>query len=57
MKILETCQKNVPEYMIPSEIIFLESIPKLSSGKNDINTLKKMYSENQRRGKFKHKKR
>lgn len=43
--ILEESQKFLPEYMIPSKIIFLENIPQTSNGKVDNKALISMVQE------------
>jgi len=44
-KIISYCQMNVPEYMVPSEIIYLDSIPLNASKKPDLKELEKIYND------------
>ena len=44
-KIIEYCSRGIPEYMIPSEIFFVDSIPETTSKKPDLQALEKMYNE------------
>lgn len=44
-KIMDVCLKNIPEYMIPSDILFIQNIPKLSNQKNDLKKLEQMYND------------
>lgn len=41
--IFEHCLQGVPEYMVPSKIYFVESIPETSTKKPDLQALEKMY--------------
>ena len=40
--IMEICKKNLPEYMIPEEIEFLDDIPRTARGKIDYRALEKL---------------
>ena len=44
-KIMLHCQTNIPEYMVPSEIIYLDEIPVNSNKKPDLIGLEKIYFE------------
>jgi len=39
-ELIKHCQDNLPEYKVPGQVIFVESIPRLSSGKMDRRMLK-----------------
>jgi len=39
-ELIKHCQDNLPEYKVPEQVIFVESIPRLSSGKMDRRMLK-----------------
>lgn len=43
--IIDTCRASIPEYMVPSDVIFLDSMPLNSSKKPDILALEKMYKD------------
>lgn len=43
--IMEECLKNIPEYMVPGDIIFVSEIPKLSNKKNDLKRLEQIYND------------
>ena len=45
-RILLYCQTNIPEYMIPADIVYLDKIPVNASKKHDLKELEKMYSQN-----------
>lgn len=42
----ETCERWLPKYMIPSDFVLMEEIPRLASGKADRKLLEKQYVEN-----------
>ncbi|KAF2205603.1 nonribosomal peptide synthetase-like protein 2 [Delitschia confertaspora ATCC 74209] len=42
-KAMETCKRWLPNYMVPSEIVFLNRLPQLPSGKADKKALEAMY--------------
>lgn len=44
-RIISYCQINVPEYMVPAEVIYLESIPLNAAKKPDLQRLEKIYNE------------
>ena len=44
-KIIAYCQDNVPEYMVPSEIIYLDELPINSNKKTDFRELERIYGE------------
>lgn len=44
-KIIAYCQANVPEYMVPSKVIYLDEIPVNSNKKSDLIQLEKIYNE------------
>ena len=44
-KIISYCQINVPEYMVPAEVIYLEKIPLNAGKKPDLIELERMYKE------------
>jgi acyl-CoA synthetase (AMP-forming)/AMP-acid ligase II len=39
-ELIKHCQDNLPEHKVPGQVIFVESIPRLSSGKMDRRMLK-----------------
>ena len=41
----QECLKNIPEYMVPGDIIFVSEIPKLSNKKNDLKRLEQIYKD------------
>lgn len=41
----DTCKKWLPPYMVPSDILILETMPYLASGKVDRRTLQKLHQE------------
>lgn len=43
-KIISHCSKNVPEYMVPREICFIDDIPLLTSKKPDLKALEELYN-------------
>lgn len=45
-EVFETCRRSIPEYMVPSDVIFLEKMPLNASKKPDIILLEKMYNSN-----------
>ena len=45
-KIITYCQMIVPEYMVPTEIIYLDEIPLNSTKKHDLKQLGLLYNEN-----------
>ena len=45
-KIITYCQMNVPEYMVPTEIIYLDEIPLNSTKKHDLKQLGLLYNGN-----------
>ncbi|WP_019027139.1 acyl-CoA ligase (AMP-forming), exosortase A system-associated [Colwellia piezophila] len=47
-EVFKHCQLNVPNYMVPKEIIFLTELPINANGKIDSTQLKRRYSENNR---------
>lgn len=42
-ELIDYSKENVPEYMIPKDIVFIDDIPVTSSSKPDLKTLEKMY--------------
>ena len=44
-KIVSYCQMNVPEYMVPAEVIYLEQIPLNAGKKPDLIELERIYNE------------
>ena len=38
-RILETCRKELPDYMVPEEIVFVDDLPRTSRGKVDYRAL------------------
>ena len=44
-EILEICRKNLPEYMVPDEIEFVDDLPRTSRGKIDYRALEKYKEE------------
>lgn len=44
-ELIEYSKANVPEYMVPKDIVFLDDIPLTSSRKPDLKALEKMYLE------------
>ena len=44
-ELIEYSKANVPEYMVPKDIVFLNDIPLTSSRKPDLKALEKMYLE------------
>ena len=46
-KILETCGKQLPRYMVPKGIVILESLPKTAHGKTDYPKLRNVYQKSQ----------
>lgn len=42
---MQECLKNIPEYMVPGDIIFVSEIPKLSNKKNDLKRLEQIYND------------
>lgn len=42
-ELIDYSKENVPEYMIPKDIVFIDDIPVTSSSKPDLKTLVKMY--------------
>lgn len=44
-KIILHCQMNVPEYMVPSDVIFLEEMPLNAGKKPDLKQLENIYQE------------
>ncbi|KAF2687160.1 nonribosomal peptide synthetase 2 [Lentithecium fluviatile CBS 122367] len=47
--ILNTCRRWLPSYMVPSDIILLQQMPQLASGKIDKTTLKEQYQRDKYR--------
>ncbi|EME41700.1 non-ribosomal peptide synthetase-like protein [Dothistroma septosporum NZE10] len=45
--VLETCRKWLPAFMVPGDVVMLESLPYLASGKCDRNALRIQYEEYQ----------
>lgn len=43
--IIKHCQLNVPNYMVPKEVIFLTELPRNANGKVDAKQLKMQYSD------------
>jgi len=43
--IIEKCRKNIPEYMVPSKVYFVPTIPETPNKKSDLKVLEKMYQE------------
>ena len=41
-EILDICRKNLPEYMIPDEIEFLNELPRTARGKIDYRALEEI---------------
>ena len=55
-EIISYCEKNIPEYMVPREIFFIEELPLNTSKKPDLKELEKMYynmDNQERKGKIK----
>ena len=44
--ILSHCQTNIPEYMVPAEVIYLDSIPLNPAKKPDLKELENIYNNN-----------
>ncbi|MFR6066405.1 MAG: AMP-binding enzyme [Eubacterium sp.] len=44
-ELIDYSKENVPEYMIPKDIVFIDDIPVTSSSKPDLKTLEKMYMD------------
>lgn len=44
-KVIEHCQNNVPEYMVPQEVYILDELPRTTSKKPDLQKLKEMYED------------
>ena len=44
--IISYCQQNVPEYMVPADVIYLEELPMNAGKKVDLKELERIYSEN-----------
>lgn len=44
-KIISYCQCNVPEYMVPSDVVFLDEIPLNANKKPELKELERIYSE------------
>lgn len=45
-QIIDKCMVSIPEYMVPSDVIFIEEMPLNASKKPDILALEKMYNNN-----------
>lgn len=56
-KIITTCQENIPVYMVPSDILFFDELPKLSNQKNDLQKLEEIYINDNSQVKTKKRKR
>lgn len=56
-KIIETCQKSIPEYMVPADVVFIESIPQNVNKKPDLLLLEEMYKDTISKNKLSTKKR
>lgn len=48
--VLETCHKWLPAFMVPGDVVMLESLPYLASGKCDRRALRSQYEESQAAG-------
>jgi D-alanine--poly(phosphoribitol) ligase subunit 1 len=46
-KIMDYCLSNLPSYMVPYKIIFIDKLPTGISGKYDVSQLEKIWSENE----------
>jgi len=44
-KIISHCQMNVPEYMVPADVIYLEEMPLNAGKKPDLKELERIYNE------------
>ncbi|KAI9724257.1 MAG: NRPS [Chrysothrix sp. TS-e1954] len=44
----QTCERWLPRYMIPVDVVLLDGVPRLPSGKLDLNTLRENYLHTQR---------
>ena len=43
--ILRHCRENLPEYMVPTEVIFVDTMPRTSRGKVDYRTLEEQFGK------------
>lgn len=56
-QIIDSCMVSIPEYMVPSDVIFIEEMPLNASKKPDVLALEKMYNNNNTVNNVKKKKR
>ena len=47
-KIIAHCQANVPEYMVPSDVIYLDEMPLNAGKKIDLRELERIYFDGQK---------
>lgn len=52
--VLETCQKWLPAFMVPGDVVMLKALPYLASGKCDRRALRSQYEESQASGEGDH---
>ena len=45
-KMIMFCHSNVPEYMVPADVVYLEELPMNAGKKTDLKELERIYAEN-----------